>query len=217
MIERSCWLNRNALRAAIVFAALFAVDAFLVGTGATAALDLNMKALAASYGSDAFTKAAGIATDLGTAPLLLGVAVLAGLLAWRAGLGGQAILPVLPLIGTWLTDPLLKSIFLRQRPTTQPWPPGFFGNDQYSFPSGHAMNSMGLYLLLICWAWSYAPGGWRYPLALLALLIPIVVGLSRIALGVHWTSDVVGGWFAGAAVASVVVLLWEIVRSRRAS
>lgn len=217
MTERSCWLNRDALPVALVFTVLFAIDALLVASGATAAFDLNVKALAASHTSEVLTAAAGMATSFGTAPWLVGVAVLAGLLAARAGPRAHSILPILPLVVTWLTDPLLKSIFLRPRPTTEPWPPGFFGNDQYSFPSGHAMNSMALYFLLACWAWAYAPIRWRYPLAALAILASLAIGLSRIVLGVHWTSDVVGGWLAGAAVASIVVLVWEAVMSRRAS
>ena len=66
-----------------------------------------------------------------------------------------------------------------------------------SYPSGHATNTAVLYLLL---AW-FAPPRWR-PLGwALAGAMILVNGLSRIMLGVHWPTDIVGGTMLGAAFA----------------
>ena len=79
-----------------------------------------------------------------------------------------------------------------------------------SFPSGHSLNSAATYGLLAVVAW------WTDRLALpvrwLAVVggvaLPFAIGLSRIALGVHYPSDVLGGWSAGLAfVASGAVLI----------
>jgi membrane-associated phospholipid phosphatase len=72
----------------------------------------------------------------------------------------------------------------------------------FSFPSGHALNNaLGATIFLMVLLPLTA--GRRALRALLwcgAILIPLITGLSRIGLGVHWTSDVVAGWLLGVAV-----------------
>ena len=70
-----------------------------------------------------------------------------------------------------------------------------------SFPSGHAANSM-IVFLTIAIVFT-ADSRWRRPMAALALALALLIGLSRVALGVHWPSDVVGGWSFG--------LLWVLL------
>ncbi|MBV9527221.1 phosphatase PAP2 family protein, partial [Sphingomonas sp.] len=66
----------------------------------------------------------------------------------------------------------------------------------FSFVSGHAGNSMVVFLAL---ALALAPEGrWRVASVAAALAGSLVIGLSRVMLGVHWPSDVIGGWAFGA-------------------
>lgn len=75
-----------------------------------------------------------------------------------------------------------------------------------SFPSGHATSSMAFYLTL---ALVLTQGSrWRAPAVAGALLMSFAVGLSRVMLGVHWPSDVVGGWAFG--------MLWVLLTLRLA-
>lgn len=71
-----------------------------------------------------------------------------------------------------------------------------------SFPSGHATNSMIVFLAL---ALVVAPVRHRLLAIGLALLATAVVGISRPMLGVHWPSDVLGGWSFGAAWVLILV------------
>jgi membrane-associated phospholipid phosphatase len=69
----------------------------------------------------------------------------------------------------------------------------------YSFPSGHALNNAlaaSVFLLVLL----PLAGRARKLLWTGAIVIPLITGLSRIGLGVHWTSDVVAGWLLGVAV-----------------
>ncbi len=67
----------------------------------------------------------------------------------------------------------------------------------FSYPSGHATSAAAVYLLL---AW-LAPPPWRAAAAVLAAVMIVLNAFSRIMLGVHWASDIVGGTLLGAAFA----------------
>ena len=81
-----------------------------------------------------------------------------------------------------------------------------------SYPSGHAANSMILLLSLAIIAAPREQRWWAVPAALAGTFL---VGISRPMLGVHWPSDVVGGWVFGAAWVMVMLALAERWPARR--
>jgi undecaprenyl-diphosphatase len=96
-----------------------------------------------------------------------------------------------------------KVLFGRARPDVEP----LMVEYSHSFPSAHAANSAITFLAL---AILLTRAGWALPAA---CAVTAVVGLSRMVLGVHWPSDVVGGW-AFAVLAALVLHAW---RTRRVS
>lgn len=99
----------------------------------------------------------------------------------------------------------LKLVLHRHRPLTE-----YVFNmttPTFSFPSGHALSATVVYGLLAYLAWTYLP----QPLGVLAVVIAvaliIIVGLSRIYLGAHYPSDVLGGWLLGCVALAIIVFV----------
>jgi undecaprenyl-diphosphatase len=110
---------------------------------------------------------------------------------------------------------LLKAGFDRERPAAafaELIAPGL------SFPSGHAGNSAIVFLTLgALLASTRNRGIERIYIMAMASLMTLLVGLSRIALGVHWATDVLAGWAFGAAWALAWLLLARRLARRRSA
>jgi undecaprenyl-diphosphatase len=121
-----------------------------------------------------------------------GFVILAG--RWRA-----LVILLASIGGASLLNELLKAHFDRARPNiathlAQSW--------SSSFPSGHAMISTAAYLTIAAIVSETQPSRpVRIYLIVLATLLAVLIGVSRIYLGLHWPSDVVAGWAGGAAFA----------------
>jgi undecaprenyl-diphosphatase len=107
--------------------------------------------------------------------------------------------------GGMLLSSALKAGFARPRPDLVP-----HGAYVYtaSFPSGHALMATATYLTLGALLARILPDRrTRLFLLAMAIVLSLLVGISRVYLGVHWPSDVAAGWMAGSAWA----LLWWLV------
>lgn len=82
-----------------------------------------------------------------------------------------------------------------------------------SFPSGHAANSMIFYLALALML--IAGTRWRRPAVVGGVLLSLLIGTSRVMLGVHWPSDVIGGWAFGLLWVMLTFRLSERLTARR--
>jgi undecaprenyl-diphosphatase len=137
---------------------------------------------------------------------LLSLAVTAFLLLRR--LHGAAMLLAASVLGGMLASQALKSFFERPRPDLVPHGVHVF---TASFPSGHAMMSAAVYLTLGVLLARVEPSlrGKAFLLGC-AVLLTLLVGISRVYLGVHWPSDVLAGWALGAAWA---LFCWLVARA----
>lgn len=124
--------------------------------------------------------------------LALGVGLLLGIQRRWVVLGGWAA----AFAGGGLLDEVLKLVIQRPRP---PYATAFLHHYSWSFPSGHAMGSligygMLAYVLVVLWIHARRT---QISVVLGAALLIVPIGLSRLYLGVHYFSDVVGGYAAG--------------------
>jgi undecaprenyl-diphosphatase len=114
-------------------------------------------------------------------------------------------------VGGGLLDEILKVVIRRPRP---PYATAFLHHYSWSFPSGHAMVSliaygMLAYLLVVLWTNRRST---RISIVLGAALLIVAIGLSRLYLGVHYFSDVVGGYAAGVLWLSACISGLEVGR-----
>ncbi|MEO8228942.1 MAG: phosphatase PAP2 family protein [Chloroflexota bacterium] len=142
-----------------------------------------------------------VLTELGSTLVMVPVCVVAvAALVW-AGRRRAAVFLAVAIGGSVLLNQALKLMVERPRPQlawaeVQP---------EYSFPSGHAMNSLVFYVALGFIAWRI----WGPRAGIVAIgaatALAVLIGTSRIYLGYHYFSDVVGGLLAGLAWLLVVV------------
>lgn len=152
-------------------------------------------------------------TALGGAPVLTLVTVLAtgSLVAMRRyRTAGFIVLSVS--CGAVLSF-IIKGIFVRPRPEIVPH---LVEVTSTSFPSGHAMNSAIVYLTLaVLLARSEASRHIQFYLVGAAVFLTLLVGTTRVFLGVHWPSDVLAGWVIGAAWAALCSLAAKWLQDHR--
>ncbi|RUT35478.1 phosphatase PAP2 family protein [Paenibacillus zeisoli] len=111
-----------------------------------------------------------------------------------------------------LLNSVIKRIFKRDRPTLH----RIAEANGFSFPSGHAMATIALYGGLAFLLWKHAPALIGRILILTASLILILmIGISRIYLGVHYPSDVLGGYLLSTSVLAIFIWYYQRYLERR--
>lgn len=186
-----------SLRAAVaaVVLALVWLAMLTVGTGG-----VDDDILGALYAGErpAVAAIASFFTFLGEASVGIPVSIAGiALLAWlgRRQAAVSALLVIL--VGRLLVTAQKYGID-RLRPQDEPH---LAAATSPAFPSGHAANSM-----IVCLAFAllfFGKTRWRHAAVAVALVLTFLIGSSRVVLGVHWPSDVIGGWAFG--------LLWVML------
>jgi undecaprenyl-diphosphatase len=161
----------------------------------------------APKGSPAFQEAARDVTALGgTVVVTLVTAATAGFLALDGKRRMAAFVCASILTGS-IAAAILKDLFHRPRPEIVPH--AMYASSA-SFPSGHSMLSALTYLTLgVLLARSHQRKRLKVYFLFLAVLLTFSIGVSRVYLGVHWPTDVLAGWIAGAVWA---LLCWMVAR-----
>jgi undecaprenyl-diphosphatase len=160
------------------------------------------------------TTAWKVVTDVGgptTWRVLAGVAALA---LWARRKVRLAVLIAVAMAGAALLSGVVKVAVDRARPLV-PHPVDHAGGG--SFPSGHALTSFTAAALLVLLVGPHLSRLGRAVLAAAAALVALAVALSRLMLGVHYVTDILGGWLIGALWLTAVFAVFRPWRERRPS
>ncbi len=111
--------------------------------------------------------------------------------------------------GELALDPVLKAMVGRLRPVVAH--PIAYGNGD-SFPSGHALGSIVCYGALFLVFLPAARGVWRRVFVAVIVTLIVAIGASRLLLGVHYLSDVLGAWALGVTWLGVTAFAFELSR-----
>jgi undecaprenyl-diphosphatase len=213
LLRRLNWRRLAPLAAVTVATAVFTLLLIFVrlswapldSVDRTSAVDLN-NIVAPHLG---LVSALSAVTALGSTAVLsivigLAVILLAVRRRWRL-----ALYLLVTGAGALVLDPVLKSLVGRLRPVLAH--PIAHGTGS-SFPSGHALGSMVCYGALLLVFLPAARGRWRTLLRVVVAAIILIVGISRILLGVHYLTDVVGGWAIGVIWLCITAFAFELTR-----
>ena len=211
-------LTRYSARALSVCAGLctvaFVITAVFVLLGSFAAPDHAGILAIRSFASPAMTAVMIAASSIAHGKLSVPLALLLAALIYRINGRDDAIVYTAACLMGEVLYITLKEGFRQHRPLGIS--PKLTDAGGFGFPSGHTMMAVVIFGLGAVIVTRRAPRGVRVGAVVAAALLICLVGISRIYLGAHWPSNVIGALFAGVAW-SAVCLIWEQRRTGRPS
>jgi undecaprenyl-diphosphatase len=202
-----------SLAAAVLALFLFAWLGSEVLEGDTQHFDFAVRNWVHQFASPGMTRTMTAISLLGYNVLIIEMLVAFAVFAWLRWRRAAAWL-VVAMVGALALDTALKYAYHRLRPTA------FFGvaPHSYSFPSGHALCSFCFYGVLAgLFSARVKSPALRIAIWVVAAILVIAIGLSRIYLGVHYPSDVLAGYLAAAVWVGTVIVLDHVRKVRKSS
>lgn len=147
-----------------------------------------------------WTTAPALLTQLGGVYFLMPLSGLVIAILYFVGRRRAALLLFLTVAGERLLLDGIKILVERPRPELQEHP---VVTHSFSFPSGHAANTMTVFVAIALFALPERHRGWSIPTA---IFLAALIGATRPWLGVHWPTDIVGGWMLAAS--AIAAALW---------
>jgi len=178
-----------------------------VAAQSTTTFDNTVRAWIISHQNPVVYKLAYFVTWAGSPIVMVFIAIAAGVWFYgRQGRSKAGVVVAAPAVGGLLSTSV-KLLFGRLRPAGS----AILDEKTYSFPSGHATTSAAVVVTLSYVMAREGMISWTTAI-IVGALIPLLVGLSRLYLDVHWTTDVVAGWSVGLLVAAMSAALYEYLR-----
>lgn len=169
-------------------------------------IDFDSNVIAAIQGLESpfITKVMKFFTFIGSAPVVIVLSIILIIFLYKVLHHRlELILFISAIIGSAVLNQILKQVFHRVRPNFH----RLIDIEGYSFPSGHAMNAFTVYAILSFLLWRHIPSRWgRSILIVFSVFMIIAIGISRIYLGVHYPSDIIGGYLASGFW--LIVAIW---------
>ncbi len=208
LTEPASRVLRARIALVVLFLAAYAALGAAVSGRPPGAVDRAAEALA-GHG----LRAAAFLTEAGLFPVYATLCVLlAGAAVARRARRVPVFIAIVALVFAWRASDAFKAVFARPRPAV--W---FVHHEQsFSYASGHATLALTFYgfWAYVAWRSSLPLAGRSAIVALLALWIG-AIGWSRLALGAHYASDVLGGYLLGAALLGLATIALDLRAAAR--
>jgi membrane-associated phospholipid phosphatase len=186
----------------------FTTLTILVKTTPSFPIDLAITRALQSIDSPIFAASMNLISWPGFSPQSYIIPIIIVGLLYAFGFQWEAIAGIFAAFFAPLVNVIVKEYIRRPRPTVD-LVQVFRVLDSYSFPSGHVMYYVCFFGFLWFLAYTLLKRSWIRTLLLILLAIPIAtVGMSRIYLGQHWASDVLGAYLLGSLCLVVTIGLY---------
>ena len=209
------WYRTVFFRVALFLAiGAFAMLTFLVETTPSFPIDLEITRSIQSIDSPFFEELMRLISWPGFLPQSIIITLLIAFLLYMYGLRREAVTSLLAAILSGVTNELVKNIIQRPRPAVD-LVDVFAVLKSYSFPSGHVMFYVGFFGFVWYLAYTLLKRSLKRSLLLgfFGSLV-LLVGVSRIYLGQHWASDVLGAYLLGGLILVGNILFYRWGRKR---
>lgn len=177
---------------ALFFFVLIALD--VIFDGALVAFDQVVHSLSLSWHTPLWDRIFFAITQLGSLAAMLFYSSIILLFLFRKKVQREIRFYLFGMLGSTAIFSGIKELVCRTRPSSYI---GDFHQHGYSFPSGHSTMSMTFVLLIFFLFYPKVSERYRTALMIFCILFPLLIGFSRIYLGVHYFSDVMGGFTLG--------------------
>ena len=197
----------------IGFGVLFGYIATAIGNKSIAQFDTSVISFVQGMETPWLTSTMKFFTTLANTKSVIVIALIAFVLLYFAfRYRQQAFLLIVVIGGTVVLNTMLKHYFKRERPEIH----RIMDANGFSFPSGHSMIAFSLYTIIVYIAWRNVKTTLSRTLLILsAAFMIIMTGISRIYVGVHYPSDVVGGFAASALWVTIAIIVYGAYQNRR--
>ncbi|WP_432353474.1 phosphatase PAP2 family protein [Sporosarcina sp. A2] len=201
----------TALISCLILAAVFGYVASSISSGSIVRFDSAIIDVVQGREAPGLTEVMKVFTTIGstTTVLIFSLITLGLLLYFRQK--ALTILFVIVIGGTGILNLVLKLFFQRARPDLH----RLVEISGYSFPSGHTMMATSLYVILAFILWRNIRNAGRILIVFVALFMIGMICISRIYLGVHYPSDVVGGITASSFWLLISISVYTLYMERR--
>jgi len=209
--ERRTYLFEIGLLAVV---GAFTTLTFLVKSTPSFPIDVQITRLLQSIDSPSFAALMSFISWPGFAPQTFVIPAFIALAWYFFGFHWEATATLFATIFTPLVNVIVKEYIRRPRPTID-LVDVFRILDSYSFPSGHVMFYVGYFGFIWFLVYTLLKRSWKRTSLLVVLGIFIgLVGMSRIYLGQHWASDVLGAYLLGSLTLAVILWLYRWGKKR---
>lgn len=200
-------IHNSILIALSVFLVLFTVLSFLVAQNAIGPLDDAIIQIILLWISPSLTTIMKAFTFIGSVKIVTPLSMLVLFVLYRVVRHLKELyLFVAVIVGTELSNLLVKYAFHRERPTLH----RLIDETGFAYPSGHSMVAFSFYGCLAYLIWRHTKRfSYRLGIIFFSVFMILAIGISRIYLGVHYPSDVLGAYLAGGAWLFLTIAYFE--------